>query len=144
MPWTPGPNGGFSSAAPWIALNPNLDHINAEQALADPDSVLHYYRRLIELRRAHPVIVHGRYELLAPEHPQLYAYTRSLAQADGHVARLLVLCNFSAAPVLLDLPADLATARAELLIGNLADPADDDLTRRPLRAWEARVLRLLA
>jgi oligo-1,6-glucosidase len=149
MPWSaPGPgappNAGFSSGTPWIALNPNHPQINAEQAVADPGSVFHYYRRLIALRRTHQVIVHGRHELLVPDHPQLYAYLRRLVHADGRVERLLVLCNFGATPVELDLPAELAGTSAELLIGNLADVADDALNRRPLRGWEARVLRLLA
>ncbi|MEY4750181.1 MAG: hypothetical protein RIQ60_2395 [Pseudomonadota bacterium] len=151
MPWSaPGPlapaNAGFSSGTPWIALNPNHAQINAEQALADPDSVFHYYRRLIALRRAHPVIVHGRHELLAPDHAQLYAYLRSLARADGHVERLLVLCNFGATPVVPELAPTLAAARAELLISNYAqDVAGDasDLLRHTLRGWECRALRLV-
>ncbi|MEY2894082.1 MAG: hypothetical protein RJA98_3990 [Pseudomonadota bacterium] len=133
MQWNGGAQGGFTSGTPWIALNPNHTRVHAEEALADPDSVFHHYRRLIALRRQHPVIVHGRYELLLPEHPHLYAYTRTLGDE-----RLLVLCNFSAEPQTLVLPADLPLGHAELLIGNHSDAGPADT----LRPFEARVLRL--
>jgi oligo-1,6-glucosidase len=135
MQWNGGAQGGFTSGTPWIALNPNHTRIHAEEALADPDSVFHHYRRLIALRRQHPVIVNGRYELLLPEHPHLYAYTRTLGDE-----RLLVLCNFSADPQTLVLPADLPLGHTELLIGNYSDAGPADT----LRPYEARVLRLHA
>ena len=91
MQWDSSPNAGFTEGTPWLGVNPNHDGINAEQALADPDSIFHYYRRLIALRQEHPIIVHGRYELLLPEHEHIYAYLRS-----WQGERLLVLLNFSA------------------------------------------------
>lgn len=72
MQWDASANAGFSSGAPWLKLNPNYPAINAAEALADPNSVFHYYRQLIRLRKAHPVIVYGTYELLLAEHPELY------------------------------------------------------------------------
>ncbi|PKO49701.1 MAG: glucohydrolase, partial [Betaproteobacteria bacterium HGW-Betaproteobacteria-21] len=57
---------------------------------ADPDSVLNYHRRLIALRKAEPVLVHGRYALLMEDDPQIYAYTRSLGEA-----RIVVIANLS-------------------------------------------------
>ena len=60
MQWDASANAGFTSGTPWIKVNPNYTAINAAQALADPHSVFHYYRQLIRLRRANPVIVYGR------------------------------------------------------------------------------------
>ncbi|MBL8348728.1 MAG: alpha-glucosidase [Burkholderiaceae bacterium] len=132
--WDATPNAGFSSGRPWIAVNPNCSDVNAAQALADPDSVFHHYRRLIELRRRHPVIVHGRHALLLPDDPQVYAYTRTLG---GQT--LLVVCNFGDQSPSFSWPAPLRGSRASLLIANLAvaEPAvAADFTLRP---YEARV-----
>ena len=90
MQWTAGPHAGFTSGTPWLAVHPNHVHVNAEAARAEPDSVFHHYRQLIALRRDWPVLVHGNFSLLWPEHPTLFAYTRTLA-----ATRLLVLCSFS-------------------------------------------------
>ncbi len=137
MQWDAGPNAGFTVGTPWIGVNPNHTEINAAQALADPNSVFHYYRKLIALRKANPVMVYGTYDLLLPDHEQIYAYTRTL-DAD----RLLVICNFSKETPVFKLPADVTCAGHELLIGNYAvDPAED-IRRFALRPYEARVYRL--
>lgn len=137
MQWDAGPNAGFTTGTPWIKVNPNYTEINAVQALADPNSVFHYYRQLIALRKANPVLVYGRYGLLLPDHEQIYAYTRTLG-AD----RLLVICNFSKEEPVFELPAEVTFAGHELLIGNYAvDPAED-VRRFALRPYEARVYRL--
>ena len=64
------------------------DEINADREVADPDSVFHHYRRLISTRHTDPVVADGDFHLV-PEHPTLYAFTRSLGSET-----LLVLANF--------------------------------------------------
>ena len=136
MQWSAAANAGFTTGAPWIKVNPNYTTINAEQALADPDSIFYYYRRLIQLRKSNPVIVHGTYDLLLADHPQIYAFTRTW-QTD----RLLVILNFSRETPIVDLPADLIEADYEVMIANYPiDPGTPDGSR--LRPWEARVYRL--
>jgi len=137
MQWDDTPNAGFSSGRPWIAVNPNYRQINAAQAVADPDSIFHYYRRLIQLRKANPVFVYGRYGLLLEDDDSVYAFTRTLDDQ-----RLLVLLNFSAGTPAVVLPDGVALEGAELLIANY--PADDaqDPQQTALRPWEARVYRL--
>ena len=132
MQWDDGPHAGFTTGTPWIPVNPNHLHVNAEAAQADPDSVLHHYRRLIELRHTEPVVAHGDFALLLPDDEQVYAFTRRL---DG--VELLVLGNFSGETVRADVPGAAAWAQAELLLSN-APPPDEDapLTLGP---WEARV-----
>ena len=131
MQWTAGANAGFTTGTPWIGVNPNHVRINAEAAVADQGSVFHHYRRLIALRKEHPVIVHGRFTPLLEEDPRVFAYTRSF---NGQV--LLVLANWSDQRAEVELPAELAEADAELLLGNLPDPGP---VAAPLRPWEARV-----
>ena len=128
-----GPNAGFSTGTPWIKLQPDCQSVNAEQAVADPDSVFHHYRRLIELRRAHPVIVDGRTALLLPEHRQLYAYTRTLGRQV-----LLVVCNFSADTPHFAWPQALRQGCCRLLIANLPVPDTAAHSGFDLRPFEAR------
>jgi oligo-1,6-glucosidase len=137
MQWTAGPNAGFTTGTPWIGVNPNHDAINVEAAMADPDSVFHHYRRLIGLRKALPVVVHGRYVPLLEEHATIAAYLRVLGDD-----RLLVVCNFSGEPTPLPLPDEVVFSGAELLIANYPVEAADELRRLTLRPWEARVHRL--
>lgn len=90
MQWDDSRNAGFTTGTPWINVNPNYPKINAQAAVADPDSVFHYYQELIRLRHTLPVIVYGRFEGLLEDSETIYAYRRLL---DGQV--LTVACNFT-------------------------------------------------
>ena len=127
MQWTAGENAGFTTGTPWLPVNENHRFLNAEAELADPDSVFHYYRRLIALRKRYDVFRDGRFTLLCPEDPQIFAYTR-----DTDTAHLLVVCNFSGAEAAFSLPE--AFRHAETLIANY--PGEPE----PLRPWEAKIL----
>jgi oligo-1,6-glucosidase len=96
--WDATDNAGFTTGTPWLPVNPNHVQINAEAALADPDSVLHHYKRLIQLRHTVPVVVHGDYHLLLPADEQVFAYTRTL---DEEI--LLVVANLSGQAAVVDL-----------------------------------------
>jgi oligo-1,6-glucosidase len=137
MQWDDSPNAGFTTGRPWIKVNPNYREINAQQALADPESIFYYYQELIRLRKAHPIIVHGKYDLLLAEHQQIYAYTRTLDDD-----RLLVILNFSKDTSVFDLPANIDFAENELLIANYPVVPAEDIRRLTLRPFEARVYRL--
>ena len=132
MQWDASPQAGFTTGTPWLAVNPNHTEINAAAAAADPDSVYHHYRRLIELRHTEPAVVDGDFTMLLPRHEQLYAYTRRLGGTE-----LLVIGNFSAETVRAEIHDAPAWASAELLLTNAAAPADD-LTLGP---WQVVVYR---
>lgn len=139
MQWNSGKNGGFTEGTPWIMVNPNYKEINAEQELADPDSVFHYYQQLIALRRSSiwsDIIVYGHYELLAPEDPQVFAYTR---ECEGR--KLLVICNLSAEKVSFEIPGSVSWTQADRLIGNYEKQELGIKTE--LRPWEAEVWSIL-
>jgi oligo-1,6-glucosidase len=138
MQWDSSPHAGFTTGTPWFPVNANHVEINAEAALADPDSVFHHYRRLIELRHSEPVVADGDFHMVLASHPHVYAFTRSL---DG--VTLLVAGNFSSADQCLDELPDADVWRdAELVLGNYPAPTvRGDLTLRP---WEARVCRRAA
>ena len=90
MQWDASENGGFTSGTPWLQVNKNYKTINAAAQVNDPDSVFAYYKKLIALRHTNEVMVNGVYDVLIPDHPQIYAYTRTLGDK-----QLLVLCNDS-------------------------------------------------
>ena len=90
MQWDASPNGGFTDGTPWIMVNPNVQEINVAAALRDPDSVLHYYRALLALRREQDVLRYGDFSLLLHEHPQVFAYARTF---EGQQIR--IYCNFT-------------------------------------------------
>src|SRR5215218_3755047 len=135
MQWDHSEHAGFTSGTPWIAVNPNRAEINARAAMADPDSVFHHYRRLIELRHAEPAVAHGDFTMLLSDHEQVYAFTRSYRGTE-----LLVLGNFGGERVTVDVPSGEAWAGAELVLGNVEHP--EPIGARPtLQAWEARAHR---
>ena len=111
MQWDDSANAGFTDGTPWLPVNPNYGTLNVAAQEGDPNSCLNYFRKMVKLRRENPVLVYGAYELLFPEHPQVYAYTRTLGEE-----KMLVLLNFSAEAAELELPADLTTG--EILIDN--------------------------
>jgi oligo-1,6-glucosidase len=130
MQWDGSPGAGFTTGTPWLPVTANHDVVNAAAALADPSSVFHHYRRLIELRHEHEVVRQGRFELLLPDHEELFAYTRTLGDDV-----LLVVANWSSQPC--PLPDSLPSLdAAELLLGTHAGLGDQ------LAPWESRLYRL--
>lgn len=91
MQWDASKNGGFTEAAPWLPVNPNYTRINAEAQMNDEDSIFCFYQKLIALRKANPVLVHGDFNMLSEEEGKVIAFTRSL---DGET--WISVHNFSA------------------------------------------------
>ncbi|MCS0672480.1 alpha-glucosidase [Cytobacillus firmus] len=133
MQWNSSEHGGFSDGTPWIKVNPNYKDINVEKAMKDPDSVFHYYKKLIELRKKNEIIVYGRYNLILDQHPEVYAYTRTLGNQI-----LLVLCNFYGGNPEVEPPAYIQEKKFEALIGNYKDIQINGKIK--LRPYEAQVL----
>jgi len=127
MQWIAGQNAGFTTGKPWLTVNPNHETINAEAALADPDSIFYYYQKLIALRKSYPVFRDGQFTLLCPEDENVFAYTR-----DTEGEHLLVVCNFTATEQPFEIPEGYETA--ETLLSNYKDKA------QVLRPFEAYML----
>ena len=123
MQWDASPHAGFTTGEPWLPVNPNHAEVNAEAARADPDSVFHHYRRLIELRHTEPAVAHGDFALLLPDDERIWAITRTLGDVE-----LLAVGNLSGAPADPRLP---GWEDAEVLVG---------VAGTELAPWEGRVL----
>ncbi|MBO0901032.1 alpha-glucosidase [Cellulomonas sp. zg-ZUI22] len=135
--WDASPQAGFTTGEPWLPVNPNHRSVNAEAERADPRSVFHHYRRLIALRHDDATVRLGDFTMLLPEHPHVYAFTREL---DGDA--LLVLGNFSGDEQRVDV--DATWDGAEVVIGNVDDPAVPHGGLVRLAPWEGVVLRRVA
>jgi oligo-1,6-glucosidase len=131
--WDDSEHGGFTTGTPWIQVNPNYPQINARQAVADENSIYHYYRELIQLWKEQPIIVHGRYDILLPEDENIYVYTRTLDSQ-----KLLVILNFTSEEQSFTLPADLQDKKSNVLVSNY-EPAPEYVSSIPLRPYEAIV-----
>ena len=135
MQWTDGKEAGFTTAVPWIGVNPNYIEINAKKELTDQNSVFHYYKKLIELRKKYEIIVYGSYQLIMEKDENVFAYTRSF---NGE--KLLILCNFSDQERRVTLPEPFQREDLKYLIGNY--PFLKDEKREKLLPYEAVVYEL--
>jgi maltose alpha-D-glucosyltransferase/alpha-amylase len=109
MPWSGDRNAGFSAADPARLYAPPVGDpvfgyqaVNVEAQRRDPSSLLHWLRRLVALRKRHPVFARGRLDLLAPANRKVLAFTRTLGDET-----VLVVANLArtAQPAELDLAA---------------------------------------
>ena len=100
MQWKDAPQAGFTSGTPWLKVNDNYPVINVEKEEGQPDSVLHYYRKLIALRKYgeyRELFTYGKFEPAYENADHVMAYYRIL---QGR--RVLVAANFGTDTIELD------------------------------------------
>ena len=129
MHWDDTAHAGFTAGIPWLPVNPNYVTINAAAAMAEKDSVFHHFRKLIKLRHQLPVVAHGRFELLLPDHDQIWALTRTL---DDQVLVMLANCSSDSVRVPDGSVPDLSSAQVLLATHPGASSLD-------LASWESRI-----
>ncbi|MCZ8524140.1 MULTISPECIES: alpha-glucosidase [Paenibacillus] len=135
MQWSGSEQAGFTTGEPWIQVNPNYASINVEAELSDENSILHYYRKLIALRKKHPIIVYGNYEWVPTEGKQLFVYRRQLTSQ-----KLLVILNVSDQMAVFKWSEVWKPSEGSLILGNYAIQADyADAEVIELSPYEARV-----
>lgn len=136
MQWEDSEHAGFTTGKPWLQVNPNYKDINAWQALRDPNSIFYHYKKLIELRKKHEIIVYGTYDLILEDHPSIFAYVRTWKDE-----KLVVIANFTEASCVFELPKEITYSNLELLIHNY-DVQDESIENIVLQPYEARVYKL--
>jgi maltose alpha-D-glucosyltransferase/alpha-amylase len=104
MQWTPDRNAGFSSCDPArlylpVIMDPiyGFQALNVEAQEKNPASFLHWVRRMIEIRKQHPVFAVGTYDELSSSNPSVLAFVREYTDASG-TDRLLCVNNLSRFP----------------------------------------------
>ena len=133
MQWSGEKNAGFTTGKPWIRVNPNYTDINAESEKKDPDSVYHFYRKLIRMRKEYPVFVDGKFELLLPEDEQVFAYLRTDSDT-----QMLVCANFTGEPAECQISGE--WKEAQILLHNYADDVPECGESLQLKPYEAFIL----
>lgn len=128
MQWDDSAYAGFSTANPWIMVNPNYTKINAKDQVNREDSVFKYYQKLIKLRHESELIVYGTYDLILDDDKDIYAYIRTLGDE-----KLIVYCNFSENTREVELPEEFVNKK--VLISNYSDAkANQKIALRPYEA----------
>ncbi|RBW69828.1 glycoside hydrolase family 13 protein [Bacillus taeanensis] len=134
--WDDTENAGFTTGTPWINVNPNYKEINAEKVLQDSNSIFHYYKKLIQLRKENEIVVYGKFDLIYEDSEQVFAYTRTLGDE-----KWLVVCSFADESVNFELPDHLSYKEAECVIGNYED-APQKIDSFELKPYQALVYKL--
>ncbi len=116
MQWDGTKYAGFSTGEPWFRVNPNYHRINVAEQDRDPDSILNFYRRCLELRKNSETLIYGDYKEYYSMHPKLYMYERTY---EGE--RVLVVCSFAKKNLKFSFPGVWKKAQRELLLSNYAD-----------------------
>lgn len=135
MQWNAGPHAGFTQGEPWISVTDNYETINAEAERRDPDSIFHYYQKLIALRKQLPVIAEGGIRFLETGMPDVMAYVRE----DG-TDTLLVICSFAGEERIVTSMGETWAEdpeAAEMILANYGDGGESSV----LRPFETRVYR---
>ncbi len=101
MQWDDSEYAGFSTVKPWLPVPPNKSTINVKSEQADPNSLLHWYERLIELKKTNPVFDHGQNIMLNTDNTKVLSWVR---KGPGKQA-IVVATNFTAEPQTIDLSA---------------------------------------
>lgn len=133
MQWDASLHGGFTTDTPWIGVNENYPVINAEAVLEDPDSIFYTYQKLIRLRKEHPIIVWGEFELVDTV-DEVISYYR---EYEGE--RWLVVTNFSDDAQ----PFSVEDEIVEMIIQNDGDEITS-LKDLQLKPWQAFVVKVTA
>lgn len=126
MQWDSSPFSGFTSGSQsWIDMNPNYRHINVAEQERDRHSILSFYKKMIQLRKQHEVLVYGKYRLMEATDEGLIIYTRTLNHIEARI-----ICNFNEQETwVMDLPDE-----KNLVLHNY-----EDMQRGSLRPYEARM-----
>ena len=131
--WSAEAYAGFSTHEPWFAVNDNYRDINAAAQENDPDSLLNFYRQLLQFRKDHPAALWGDYREHMADSKDFYVYERRYEDR-----RLLVICSFAAELKRFDAPEGVELERWNLALCNYEFNfvIENGFTARP---WELRV-----
>lgn len=141
MQWSSEPNAGFAPPGiePWLPVNPNFkDGVSVAAQEKDNDSLLSYYRTLLQLRRRTPALVEGDYEILHPDSTQYLAFLRKTAGQN-----CLVVLNMASKPLKIDLSDTLqchgGEGQASCIFSSRLRQQVDSLSRLELAPYEVYI-----
>ncbi|MHA1775835.1 MAG: alpha-glucosidase [Promethearchaeia archaeon] len=98
MQWSASENAGFTapSVKPWLPVDQQYAEINVEKVRQDPDSIWHFYHRILKLREKRPVLAAGALEILKSDTlPKKILGYKRLKLFDSHSEEMYIFLNFS-------------------------------------------------
>ena len=134
MQWNQNKNAGFSDHQPWFPVNPNYQQINVAEQQDNPNSILNFYKAMIQLKKSDDVYTYGKFDLVDTTNEQVFAYTRTLD--DKHI---LIVGNLTDQITSLNMPDYMSNHSNHILLHNYKDRA---INMNALRPFEAFVLDL--
>lgn len=136
MQWDDSLNAGFSKSNPWICVNPNYKFINVKKQLEDSDSILNFYKKMIQLKKSSECLIYGKYNLILEDDPNIFAYERILNDE-----KFLVICNLKNECA--NYNYELLTLKYKnLILSNYNVDNHKDLNSLELKPWEARLYKI--
>jgi len=122
MQWEDSTNAGFTTGTPWLPVPPTYTTVNAKAAAGDPDSLLTWYEKLIQLKKTNPVMAHGANVMLDTENTKVLSWMRQMPGASP----IVVSVNFTADPQTVDLTGGSAGLKSGPVKTLMKSPAGKD------------------
>ncbi|CAL5869751.1 uncharacterized protein PFLUO_LOCUS3981 [Penicillium psychrofluorescens] len=138
MPWDNSTHGSFTTASkPWIRMNDEYPEINVQSQEQDPDSALNYFKKLVHMRKQHPLMFYGAYVPVNPTDPKVFSFLRCQGPW-----RTLVFCNWTSETTEFEIPTEIDVDLAVMLIANYKVEDDPLKHKVKLQPYEARIYSL--
>ncbi len=131
MQWDSSDYGGFSTESSWMEINKNYKEINVKKELNDENSILNFYKNLIEIRKNSKTLIYGEFKLLLEEHDEIFAYERNLNNE-----KYLIIGNLSNNQVNFNMK-QLGYKDFEIIVKNYEELEEDKL-----KPWECRMYKI--
>ncbi len=139
MQWDDSKNSGFTYGTSWIKTNSNYIHINVKNQFEDTESILNYYRKLINLRKNKKSLIYGSFKEINPMDSEIYAYIRELNDD-----KILIVVNYFGNEPVFEIPSELKIQQIKLLLSNYkANKIGEKVNKIMLKPYEANVYNLL-
>lgn len=131
MQWDNSDYGGFSTESSWMEVNNNYKEINVQRELNNENSILNFYKNLIEIRKNSKTLIYGEFKLLLEEHDEIFAYERNLNNE-----KYLIVGNLSNNQVNFNIK-QLGYKDFEIIVKNY-----EEVEENKLKPWECRMYKI--
>lgn len=135
MQWDASTYAGFSAVRPWLPVHPNHATRNVAAQQKDPQSLLHFVKKLLALRKQYPALQRGEFRLLGPANSGVLAYERVLGSQ-----RLLVYNNFTSKDKAAPLPRQTEPQNIQILLSTHRKEWSRETQQPSLNPYEMTIL----
>ncbi|MDH9160012.1 glycoside hydrolase family 13 protein [Staphylococcus succinus] len=130
MQWDDSSFAGFSKHEPWFPVNPNYRKINVAAQQQNPNSILNFYKSMIQVKKTHDILTYGSFTLVDEENERVFAYLREFNDE-----RMLIVGNLTDQTATLNLPETFIFSSNCVLLHNYNDRIIHVNELRPFEAF---------